>query len=118
MFRVNNDEALDLLMDRVSTWTDDQDTLNLFEKMYESYLDSGVFEENDSTIMEIVDNDYINFCNVVSAEDLSKKDFKKLVKLYKNGERDISCENFDGISSSYIEAVDDEEDPTKFLLRC
>ena len=118
MFKISDDEALNLLMDRLSTWTDDKDTLDLFEKMYESYLDSGVFEENTASIMEIVDNDYINWCNVVSAEDLSKKDFKKLVKLYKNGERDISCEDFYNIGSSYIEAVDDEENPTKFLLRC
>lgn len=118
MFIVSNKEALDLLMNRLSTWTDDKDTLDLFEKMYESYLDSGVFDNNEYSVMEIVDNDYINYCNVVSAEDLSKKDFKKLVKLYKNGERDISCEDFDNIGSSYVEAVDDEENPSKFLLRC
>lgn len=118
MFIVSNNEALNLLMNRLSTWTDDKDTLDLFEKMYESYLDSGVFDNNEYSVMEIVDNDYINYCNVVSAEDLSKKDFKKLVKLYKNGERDISCEDFDNIGSSYVEAVDDEENPSKFLLRC
>lgn len=117
MFTITNEEALNLLMDRLGTWTNDKDVQNLFEKMYENYMEAGVFDENTSTVMEIVDNDYINYCKVVYAEDLSKKDLKKLVKLYKNGERDISCESFDGIGYSFIEAVDNEENPTKFLLR-
>ena len=117
MFNINNDEALNLLMDRLGTWTNDEEVKSLFEKMYENYLDEGVFDGREYSVMEVVDNDYINYCEVVCAEDLSKKDFEKLAKLYKNGERDISCESFDGIGYSFIEAVDNEENPTKFLLR-
>lgn len=117
MFTITNKEALNLLMDRLETWTNDRDTQDLYEKMYTNYIEEGVFDSNTSTVMEIVDNDYINYCEVVCTEDLSKKDLKKLVKLYKNGERDISCESFDCIGYSFIEAVDNEENPTKFLLR-
>lgn len=117
MLTITNEEALNLLMDRLETWTNDKDVQNLFEKMYKNYIEEGVFDGNTSTVMEIVDNDYINYCEVVYAEDLSQKDLKKLVKLYKNGERDISFESFDSIGYSFIEAVDNEENPTKFLLR-
>ena len=113
MFKITNDEALNLLVDRVESWTKDPEVVRLYEKMYENYLESGIFEEGENSIMEIVDNDYVNNCSVVSRTDLGK-DAKKIVKLNKNGERDISCE---GLGYSYIEAVDNEENPTLFLMR-
>lgn len=114
MFKITNDEALKLLVDRVESWTKDPEVVRLYKKMYENYLESGVFEENESSVMEIVDNDYVNYCSVVSRTDLGK-DAKKIVKLYKDGERDISCE---GLEYSYIEAVNNRENPTLFLMRC
>lgn len=82
--------------------------------MYEKYLEEGVFDNNTSSIEEIVDNDYVNWCSVVHCNDFSDEDATRLVELCKSGVRDISCE---GLGYSFIEAVDDEEEPTTFLMR-
>ena len=48
-------------------------------------------------------------------EDTNKDDWEKLLKLYKDGERDISCEHFEGCSPSFIEAVSEDEE--RILVR-
>lgn len=106
---LDNDLALEMLMDRLEYWTDDPDEIDLYRKMYENYIDGGVFESNFHP-MEIVDNDYNNWCTTISSED---ENFEQLLELYQNGERDISCEDF---GYSYIEAVSDDED--LMLVRC
>lgn len=65
--------------------------------------------------MSIVDNDYVNYCSTICKEDCSKADWKKLVKLYEEGNRDISCEKFEDISYSFVEAMN--EDRTMALMR-
>lgn len=114
---LENDEALDMLMDRLEVWTQDKEVQNLYEKMYESYIDGGVFDGGSFNVMEIVDNDWVNYCSVVTKEECNEKDWDKLVQLYFDGERDISCEEFEGdtICHSFIEAMDDKR--TMALLR-
>lgn len=113
MFKLENDEALELLVNRVKYWTHDEVSIDLFSKMYKDYLESGVFEENNYTIAEIVDNDWVNNCQIVTLPDLGD-DSQKVVECYKGGERGISCED---LGYSFIEAADDEENPTTFLMR-
>lgn len=110
--QIDNNEALEMLMDRVRYWRDDSTTLELFEKMYQNYIDWGCFDESEFDIMQIVDNDVVNWCSVV---EYGEKDFKKLLKLYKAGERDVSCESFKEYKVSFIEAVSDDE--TAILIR-
>lgn len=107
-------ELLEMLLDRLSYWGRD-DEKDLYEQMYQSYLDGGVFESVEFNVMSIVDNDVVNYCDVLYKEDTNKKYFKKLLKLYKEGERDVSCERFEDISPSFIEAV--SEDETRILIR-
>ena len=114
--QIDEDDLLEMLMNRVAEWTNDTEVRDLYEKMYESYVDGGVFEGAELNIMSIVDNDYVNWCSVVSEEDCTEADWKKLVELYENGERDISCEKFEDIRYNFVEAMN--EDRTMALMRC
>ena len=107
-------ELLEMLLDRCNAWGTSKTNIDLFEKMYQSYLDSGVFESGEFNVMSIVDNDVVNYCDVITSEDYPR-DFEKLLQLYKEGEYDVSCENFEDISPSFIEAVSDDE--TRILIR-
>lgn len=106
---IDNDTALEMLMDRVRFWTDDPDVIELYEKMYSDYVDEGVFEGGEFDVMQIVDNDYVNYCGTISPED---EHFSEIVEAFKNGDRDISCSDF---GYSYVEAVN--EDETLALVR-
>lgn len=114
---LENDEALDMLMNRLSVWTDDKEVQDLYEQMYENYIEGGCFDGGSFNVMEIVDNDYVNYCSILTKEDCSEEDWNKLVELYNDGERDISCEHFEGdaIWHSFIEAMND--DRTIALMR-
>ena len=61
-------------------------------------------------VMEIVDNDYVNYCQIITKED--DENFDKILEAYKNGDGDISCEH---LGYSYVEAVNDDE--TAILVR-
>ena len=100
---IDNDLALDMLMDRLETWTDDITTRELYEQMYERAIDEGIFDGGEFNVMSIVDNDYINWCTVYEAEDEAYEDIKRA---WDEDEREV-----DGIG--YIEA---EADGT-FLIR-
>ena len=106
-------QLLDMLLDRVDYWGRESNR-DLYEKMYQSYLDNGVFECGEFNVMSIVDNDIVNYCAVITQEDYPQ-DFEKLLKLHREGEYDVSCEEFEEISPSFIEAVSDDE--TRILIR-
>lgn len=106
-------ELLEMLLDRLSYWGRD-DERDLWEEMYQSYLDSGVFSSMDFNVKSIVDNDVVNYCSVISREDYPN-DYDKLLELYEKGERDVSCEEFEELNVSYIEAVSFYDE--KMLIR-
>ena len=111
--KIDNDVLLNLLCDRVDYWREpDGETAKLFYKMYENYIDNGCFDGASFDPMLIVDNDIVNYCSVVEE---GEKDFPKLLELYKQGEYDVSCEDFEEYKVSYIEAVSDDE--TSILVR-
>lgn len=101
--QIDESDALEMLVDRVEFWTDDRDVIDLFNDMYSSYLDSGVFDNTELDIKNIVDNDYINWCSVI---DNSDSNFEKIMELALAGERDISCED---LGYSYIEAFNEDK---------
>lgn len=113
MLNVITDEAtaLNLLCERVKIWRGGK-RAELFNKMYERYIDEGLFASCEFDVMQIVDNDIINYCSIIGEDE---KDFKKLLKLYKKGEYDVSCEDFEEYKISFIEAVSDDE--TMILIR-
>lgn len=108
--KIDEDTALNLLTERVRTWKSGE-VAELFDKMYENYIDSGCFEGMEFDPMTIVDNDCVNYCQVIEEGD---SEFEEIKKLYEEqGLGDISCDS----SYGYIEAVNDEENPTLFLVR-
>lgn len=113
--KLDEDTAIQALVNRLDYWTDDMDIKALFKKMYENYIYGGCFDGGEFDVMSIVDNDYVNWCSVYTLDDMCEEDWNKLLQLYKDGERDISCESFEDISPSFIEAVSDDE--TMILVR-
>ena len=110
---IDDDDLVEMLMDRLDAyWNPSDAESKLYEKMYQSYVDNGVFEGQEINIAEIVDNDWVNYCDVVSEGDYRFADCKKT---YADGDYEVYDENNRYIG--YIEAVDDEENPTKFLIR-
>ena len=111
LVEIDNDTALDMLMDRLNHWTDDPDVHRLYESMYENYIDGGCFEGGEFDVMAIVDNDYVNWCTVMSEGEDGYENIKKLYD--EQGLGDISCEDDLNCGYSYIEA----EYNGYFLLR-
>lgn len=113
--KIDSEDLVDLLMDRLEKmWTQDENVLNLYRKMYEDYCDGGCWDGCEFDVMQIVDNDWVNNCKVIDESDI---EFKGVLKIYKEkGLGDCSCECDCGYS--YIEQVDDEEEPKMFLVRC
>lgn len=96
---------LELLTDRVLHWKSEEEAA-LYEKMYSNYIDCCAFDGMEFDPMKIVDNDIYNYTSVIEKGD---KDFEKLLKLYNDGEYDVSCEDLD-CGASYIEAVSDDDE--------
>ena len=113
--QIDEDDLLEMLMERVGVWTSDREVFDLYEKMYRNYVNGGVFESAELNIMSIVDNDYVNYCSTLEPSEVSEADWKKLVELYEDGNRDISCEEFEDIRYNFVEAMN--EDRTMALMR-
>lgn len=113
LVNIDNDTALEMLLDRLEHWTDDHTTYRLYEAMYQSYIDGGCFDGGEFDVMMIVDNDYINWCTVIE-EDEEDEVYKNIKQLYElQGLGDISCEYDLNNGYSYIEAEYDGN----FLVR-
>lgn len=112
LVRIDNDQALEMLLDRLEHWTDDHTAHRLYEQMYESYIDGGVFDGGEFDVMVIVDNDWVNYCEIIEEGDDAYSGIKELYD--RDGLCDISCEDDLNGGYSYIEA---EYDGT-FLVRC
>lgn len=109
--RIDENTLLNMLMERVEQWNNTETALDLYEKMYESEIEAGCFEGAEIDVNLIVDNDVINYCNIIEE---GNSEFNSIMKLYKEeGLGDISMESH----YSFIEAVDDEEEPKAFLVR-
>lgn len=110
--KIYKHKALQLLQERVRVWKEDKDIARLFDKMYERNVEEGCYDGGVFDVNVIVDNDCVNWCSVV---EKGEPDFDKLLELYKKGEYDVSCEDFEDNKVSYIEAVSDDE--TTILIR-
>ena len=72
---VTIDEAdfLEMLVNEVKKWTDDEDTIELFEQYYDHMVYGGCFEGTSRSIAEIVDNDYVNNTSIMTEEEYTKE---------------------------------------------
>ena len=71
--QIDEDTLQEMLMNRVEHWTDDKDTLELFEKFYENRINGGCFDGAELDIMMIVDNDYINNTSITTIDEYNKE---------------------------------------------
>lgn len=111
LVRIDEAQAIEMLLERLEHWTQDETTYRLYEAMYENYVYGGCFDGGEFDVMMIVDNDYINYCNVISEGDDGYEDIKELYE--RDGLGDISCEHGINHGYSFIEA----EYEGSFLLR-
>ena len=75
--------------------------------MYKKSIDDGVFESVEFNVLNIVDNDVINWCRVLEKDSIGDE-WERLENLYKSGERDVSCEDFDtNFKINFIESMND-----------
>lgn len=112
LVQMDEDDLLYMLMDRLEQWNSsgDRTISNLYEDMYRNMIDNGVFDGQKINIQEIVDNDWVNYCDVIGPGD---EDYDAVKQLADEGEYDISSDTI----YSYIEASADENGTTFFLVR-
>lgn len=72
--KISEDLVVDVLIERLRYWTQDVDTIELYEAMYRDYAENGLFDGAEFDAMQIVDNDYINWCAVIGEDDEYCKD--------------------------------------------
>ena len=70
--QIDEDTAIDMLVDRVKYWTNDDDTIELFEQFYTNRVEDGCFDGGDFDVMSIVDNDYVNNTSITTREEFEK----------------------------------------------
>ena len=71
---IDDDKAIDMLLDRLKYWTHDLDVIHLFEIYYENIVKCGCYEGGEFDVMSIVDNDYINWTSVLADDELEEYD--------------------------------------------
>lgn len=70
--KINEDTLLEMLLDRLEFWTDDEDVIDLYRDYYKGLIYSGCFEGCNLDIGHVVDNDYINNLTTISKEDFGQ----------------------------------------------
>ena len=108
--KIDEDDLLDMLMDRVGYWTDDKDTLDLFEQYYDHMVNGGCFDGAELDIMSIVDNDYINNTTIVTREEFEKERSLYIEEQMKSDGYDLNDEDL--TKEEYDEALQQYEDDT------
>ena len=68
--QVDEENLLDLLMQRVEYWNKDVNILNLYEQYLKDLIDGGCFEGVNLNISLLIDNLYINDTQIMDKEDL------------------------------------------------
>lgn len=102
--RVDENDLLDMLIDRLDFWHIDGETRKLYEDMYESLVWDGCFDGMNFDVKQIVDNDYVNNCSVIDETD---ECYNEIKTAWENHER--------GTDNCTIESAND--DGTLFLVR-
>ena len=113
LIEVEDEDVVEMLIDRlIKYWHPANDEVYMYEKMYQNYVDNGVFDGQKISISDIVDNDWVNYCDIVSDGD---DYFEECKKAYAEGDYEVYDENEKYIGT--IESVNIDDNPTKFLIR-
>lgn len=73
LVNLDNYDALDMLVERVREWTDDEEVVRLYEEYYRNLIEEGAFDGGDFNVDEIVDNDWINWTEVGTREEIEEQ---------------------------------------------
>ena len=105
---VDDDDALDMLMDRVDFWAKgDEVALDLYQQMYENWIAERFFDGGKFDVKEIVDNDWVNYCKIVEEGD---EHYDEILSTLSNGETEFG--------NNRIEAQSRDDDGKEvFLIR-
>ena len=68
--QVDEEQLLDLLMQRVKDWSKNANILNLYEQYLRDLIDMGCFEGANLDISLLIDNLYVNDTQIMDKEDL------------------------------------------------
>lgn len=101
-------EAIDMLVNRVKYWTDDDEIIELFEQYYTSMVEGGCFDGADFDIMSIVDNDYVNNLSIITREEFEKDRDEYIEEQLKSDGFNREDEDFD--IDEYNEALEQYEE--------
>lgn len=71
--QMDSDDMIEALIERLHTWTNDEDTRELFEQYYEHMVEGGCFDGSEFNVMSIVDNDYVNNTSIMTREEYEEK---------------------------------------------
>ena len=106
---VDEDDLLDMLMNRVYDWNESSNDIvyKLYEKMYSNMIDEGIFEGAPLDINGVVDNDWVNWCNVVGPGD---DGYDEILEAYNDGNWDVG-------DWGSIAAEEEEDGEIYFLIR-
>lgn len=108
--KLDEDTAVEMLVNRVGYWTDDNDVIELFEQYYENMVYNGCFDGSDFDVMSIVDNDYVNNTSITTREEFEADRDKFIEEQLKSDGFDKEAEDFD--IDEYNEALEQYEDET------
>lgn len=72
--QVDEEQLLDLLMQRMEYWTKNANVLSLYEEYLRNLIDWGCFEGTNLDVSMLVDNLYINDTQIMDKEDSKNND--------------------------------------------
>ena len=86
---ISEDLALDLLLDELDKWHPNDDVRELFARYYEQEISSGVYDNGEFDPMSIVDNDWVNWKEVITKSefedyDIENEDDDRIICKYGN----------------------------------
>ena len=95
---IDEDDFLEMLVNEVKKWTDDEDTIELFEEYYDYMVYSGCFNGTSLSVAEIVDNDYVNNTTIITEDEFNE------------AREEYIKEQVEALDKPNREDYDDEED--------
>ena len=107
---ISEDDLLDMLVKRVEHWTDDEETIELYEQYYENMVYDGCFEGAELDIMGIVDNDYINNHTIMTYSEYEEKKNEHLrdnIKMFIEDNKNKYNMNNEEEKQDYIQELKD-----------
>lgn len=95
--KIDEYDLLDMLMDRLAFWTTDDVTTKLFDRYYWDMIEGGCFDETELDVRSTVDNDYVNYLEVIYEEDFDNYNIEN-----ENDERIILADTDDDGNKVYL----------------